>query len=155
LGAKVITTASSDEKIALATQLGADAVVDTRKQDFVKEAMDWTSGKGVDVAIDNLGGAILQKSIEATRVGGTIVTLGFVAGNEAVFKVRDFFFAQKTLRGTLMGDASDLAFGLNLVAVKKIKPVLDKEFPLDQAHEAHALLESGKVLGNLVLIPPH
>jgi NADPH:quinone reductase len=155
LGAKVATTASSDEKIDLASRLGADLVVDIRQKDFVKEITDWTSGKGVDIAIDNLGGNVLQRSIEATRVGGTIVTLGFVAGSEATLKVRDFFFAQKTLRGTLMGDMNDLAMGLDLIVNNKIKPVLDRALPLDQAHEAHALLESGSVLGNVVLIPSH
>jgi NADPH:quinone reductase-like Zn-dependent oxidoreductase len=153
LGAKVATTVDADDKGGLARQIGADLVIDVRARDFVREVRDWTAGRGVDVAIDNLGGPILQRSMDATRVGGTIVTMGFVTGNEATFKVREFFFAHKTLRGTLMGDVADFEFGLDLIAQKKIKPVLDREFALKDAPQAHDAVGSNKVLGNVVLLP--
>ena len=153
LGAKVATTVDADDKAELAGGLGAELVIDVRKRDFVKDVQDWTGGRGVDVTIDNLGGSILQRSMDATRVGGTIVTMGFVTGNEATFKVREFFFAHKTLRGTLMGDVADFQFGLDLIAKKKIRPILDREFALENAAQAHEAVGSNKVLGNVVLLP--
>jgi NADPH2:quinone reductase len=153
LGAQVATTVDSDEKAQLARKLGADLVIDVRQRDFVKDVVDWTGGRGADVVVDNLGGAVLQRSMDATRVGGTIVTMGFVAGNEATFKVREFFFTHKTLRGTLMGDVEDLKWGLDLVADGLVEPVLDREFALADAAAAHEAVGSNAVLGNVVLLP--
>ena len=79
--------------------------------------------------------------------------MGFVAGNEATFRVREFFFAHKTLRGTLMGDVADLQFGLDLIGQKRIKPILDREFALQDAAQAHEAVGSNQVLGNVVLLP--
>jgi NADPH:quinone reductase-like Zn-dependent oxidoreductase len=152
MGARVATTVDSDEKVALVRRLGADLVIDVRTQDLVRTTLDWTGGRGVDVAIDNLGGAVLQRSIDATRVGGTIVTMGFVAGNEATFKVREFFFAHKTLRGTLMGGLEEFKWGLDQVAKGHIRPVLHREFPLAEAAAAHELVGSNAAVGNAVLV---
>jgi NADPH:quinone reductase len=152
LGARVATTVDSDEKIEFARRLGADLVIDVRTQDFAKATIEWTEGRGVDVAIDNLGGPVLQGSIDATRVGGTIVTMGFVAGNEASFKVREFFFAHKTLRGTLMGDLDEFKWGLEQVAAGHIKPVLFREFALADAAQAHEVVGANAALGNVVLV---
>jgi NADPH2:quinone reductase len=152
LGARVATTVDSDEKVALVKRLGADLVVDVRTQDFVKSVVDWTGRRGVDLAIDNLGGQVLQGSIDATRVGGTIVTMGFVAGNEATFKVREFFFAHKTLRGTLMGNLDEFKWGLEQVAKGHIRPVLHREFALADAAAAHELVGANAAVGNVVLV---
>jgi NADPH:quinone reductase-like Zn-dependent oxidoreductase len=152
LGARVATTVDSDEKIELVKRLGADLVIDVRTQDFVKSTIEWTEGRGVDVAIDNLGGPVLQGSMDATRIGGTIVTMGFVAGNEATFKVREFFFTHKTLRGTLMGDLEEFKWGLEQVAKGHIKPILFREFPLADAAAAHEVVGSNSAVGNVVLV---
>ncbi|WP_284615081.1 quinone oxidoreductase family protein [Aquabacterium humicola] len=152
LGARVATTVDSDAKIELVKRLGADLVVDVRRDDFVKQVIDWSHGRGADVTIDNLGGAVLQRSIDATRVGGTVVTMGFVTGNEATFKVREFFFAHKTLRGTLMGDLEEFKWGLAQVAQGRIKPVLDRAFALADAAAAHELVGANGALGNVVLV---
>lgn len=152
LGARVATTVDSDEKIELVKRLGADLVVDVRRDDFVKQVIDWSHGRGADVTIDNLGGTVLQRSIDATRVGGTVVTMGFVTGNEATFKVREFFFAHKTLRGTLMGDLEEFKWGLAQVAQGRIRPVLDRAFALADAAAAHELVGANGALGNVVLV---
>lgn len=153
LGAKVATVVSSDEKAETARKLGADLVVNSKTEDFVSATQEWTDGKGVDVTIDNLGGDILARSIEATRPTGTIVTLGFVAGGELKLDVRSFFFSQRKLLGTLMGDMNDLRFGLDLVKKGVVRPVLNQVIPLSDASAAHELLATGKVSGNLVLKP--
>jgi NADPH:quinone reductase-like Zn-dependent oxidoreductase len=153
LGARVIATVDSEEKAKFAADVGADQVIDVRNRDFVADCIEWTDGRGVDVVIDNLGGKILQGSMDATRVGGTIVTMGFVTGNEASFKVREFFFTHKTLRGTLMGDLEDFKFGLDLVSRQLVRPVLDRTFALAEAADAHRMVAQNQVLGNVVLMP--
>ena len=153
LGAAVATTVDSDEKGEFARSLGADLVIDARHRDFVALTRDWTKGRGVDVAIDNLGGPILQRSLEALRPLGVCVAMGFVAGVEATFHVRNFFFAHKQIRGTLMGDVEDMVSGLDLVRQGRIRPQLDRTLPLAQAAEAHRLLSSNAVRGNVVMLP--
>jgi NADPH:quinone reductase-like Zn-dependent oxidoreductase len=153
LGARVAVTVDDAEKGRLAKTLGAELIVDVRSRDVVRELLDWTDGKGVDVAIDNLGGDVLQKSIDATRVHGTIVAMGFVAGVEVRFHIRNFVFTQKRLLGTLMGDTVDLRWGLQQVKAGRIQPLLDRALPLSEAAEAHRLIAANAVKGNVVLVP--
>lgn len=153
LGARVATTVDSHEKGLLAASVGADLVIDVRNKDFVAETAEWTAGRGVDVVIDNLGGDILARSIDAARVGGTVVAMGFVAGVDVKFHIRNFFFTHKRLLGTLMGDVEDFRFGLALVKQGRIRPLLDRALPLAQAAEAHRLLAENRVVGNVVLVP--
>ena len=153
LGAHVATTVQGEQQAKLASGLGAELVIDVQSRDFVKDVRDWTDGRGVDVAIDNLGGDILQKSIDATRVSGTIVAMGFVAGVEVRFHIRNFFFTHKRLLGTLMGDVADFRWGLQQIRAGKIRPLLDRALPLAEAAEAHRLIASNAVNGNLVLKP--
>ena len=153
LGARVVTTVQGTQQAKFATSLGADVVIDVQSRDFVKDVLDWTDGRGVDVAIDNLGGDVLQKSIDATRVSGTIVAMGFVAGVEVRLHIRNFFFTHKRLLGTLMGDVDDFRWGLQQIKAGRIHPLLDRVLPLSEAAEAHRLLASNAVNGNLVLKP--
>jgi NADPH:quinone reductase-like Zn-dependent oxidoreductase len=95
--------------------LGADFVINTRKEDVVERVKAWSGGQGVDVAIDNVGGSELAKTIEAVRPFGIIVAYGFMAGAEATINVREFFFTQKQLRGTIFADPEDLQWGLDQV----------------------------------------
>lgn len=153
LGATVAATVRDDVKGEYVKSLGADLVINTRKKDVVEEVRGWTGGQGADVAIDNVGGSELAKTIEAVRPFGTIVAYGFMAGAEATFNVRDFFFTQKQLRGTIFADPEDLQWGLEEVRAGRIKPALDRTFPLSQAAEAHRLLATNQVKGNFVLLP--
>jgi NADPH:quinone reductase len=153
LGARVATTVQGERQAKLAGRLGADLIVDVQAREFVKDVLDWTDGNGVDVAFDNLGGNVLQKSIDATRVSGTIVAMGFVAGVDVSFHIRNFFFTHKRLLGTLMGDIDDFRWGLDQVKAGKIRPLLDRVLPLAQAAEAHRLIASNAVTGKLVLKP--
>jgi NADPH:quinone reductase-like Zn-dependent oxidoreductase len=153
LGARVATTVQGEQQAKVASGLGADLVIDVQSRNFVKDVLDWSDGRGVDVAVDNLGGDILQKSIEATRVGGTIVAMGFVAGVEVRFHIRNFFFTHKRLLGTLMGDVADFRWGLQQIRAGRIRPLLDRALPLAEAAEAHRLIAANAVNGNLVLKP--
>ncbi len=153
LGAVVATTVDSEDKARLAASLGADRIIDVNTQDFVAEVRAWTGGRGADVVIDNLGGTVLPRSLEATRVGGTVVAMGFVTGVEVTLHIRNFFFTHKRLLGTLMGDVDDFRFGLDLVRQGKVRPLLDRRIPLANAAEAHHLLSTNQVAGNVVLVP--
>ena len=153
LGARVAATVQGAAQAQVAAGLGAEVVVDTQSRNFVKDVLDWTAGRGVDVVIDNLGGDVLQKSLDATRTSGTVVAMGFVAGVEVRFHIRNFFFTHKRLLGTLMGDLEDFRWGLQQVKAGRIRPLLDRALPLSEAGEAHRLIASNAVKGNLVLRP--
>jgi len=153
LGAEVATTVRSADLVEFAQSVGADLVIDTSKDDFVTKVKEWTDGQGADVVIDSLGGDVLPKSIDATRAFGTTVVFGFVAGTEATFNSQNFFFMQKTLKGSMASDKEDLEWGLEQVKAGKIKASLDRTFALRNAVEAHQFVGEGKVKGNVVLLP--
>ena len=153
LGADVATTVRDDAKGEFAKSMGAELVINTRQADFVERVMEWTDGRGADVVIDNLGGDVLPKSIDAARPLGVVVAFGFTAGTEVTFDIRDFFFGQKQLRGSMAGDAKDLQWGLKQVRGGRIEPALDRTLPLSEAAEAHRLISTNQVKGNLVLLP--
>lgn len=153
LGAEVVTTVREDDKAKYAKSMGADLVINTRKEDFVEAVKAWSGGQGVDVAVDNLGGDVLPRTIDAVKPFGIVVVFGFVAGTETTFNIQNFFFAQKQLRGSMASDIEDLEWGLEQVRAGLIKPSLDHTLPLKQAAKAHELVANNKVMGTLVLLP--
>ena len=82
-----------------------------------------------------------------------IVAYGFTGGTQVSFDIRNFFFGQKHLRGTMASDKRDLEYGLSLVREGKVRPLLDRAPPLSEAGEAHRLLATNQVAGNVVLLP--
>ncbi|NWL76415.1 hypothetical protein DM872_06080 [Pseudomonas taiwanensis] len=153
LGARVAVTVQSESSAALAASLGAELVINSNEEDFVEALGKWTEGKGVDVAIDNLGGDVLARTIEAVRPMGIIVAMGFMAGSEVTFDIRSFFFTQKQLRGTLVGDIEDFAAWLDPIREGKVKPVIDSVLPLSRAAEAHERIASNQARGSIILLP--
>ena len=153
LGAEVATTVRDNAKGEYAKSLGADLVINTRDEDFVERVKEWTDGRGADVVIDNLGGTVLPTSIDAVKTLGIVVAFGFVAGTEVTFDIRNFFFGQKQLRGTMFGDVDDFNWGMGQVVEGRIKPSLDHTLPLSQAAEAHRQISNNQVMGNIVLLP--
>ena len=153
LHAKVATTVRSQTKGEKVRELGADLVINTREEDLVERVQDWTGGRGVDVVVDNLGGEYVAKGIDALRGQGVLVAVGFVAGLEVTFDIRNFFFGQKQIRGALAADIDELHTGLDFVRDGKIKPTLDRALPLSEAAEAHRLVSTNQVTGNIVLLP--
>ena len=107
----------------------------------------------MDVVVDNLGGQYVAKGIDALRGQGILVAVGFVAGLEVTFNIRNFFFGQKQLRGALAADILELRTGLDFVRDGKIKPILDRALPLSEAAEAHRLISTNQVMCNIVLLP--
>lgn len=153
LGACVATTVRSAESARLAAGQGAELVINVGLNDFVEAVAKWTDGQGVDVAIDNLGGEILARTIEAVRPNGIIVAMGFMAGTSVTFDIRSFFFAQKQLRGTLVGDIEDFANWLPNLRDGSVKAVIDSVLPLSHAAEAHRRVAANETRGSVVLLP--
>ena len=153
LGAEVATTIRNDAKANFAREAGADLVINARTEDVIERVKEWTGGQGADVVIDNMGGDVLAKSIEAVKALGVVVAFGFAAGPEVSFDIRSLFFAQKQLKGTMASDIEDLEWGLEQVEAGTIKPLLDRALPLREAAEAHRLIANNEVKGNLVLLP--
>ena len=153
LDAEVATTVRSDSKAEYATSLGADLAINTRTENVVERVKEWTNGRGADVAIDNLGGSVLPTSIDAVKTLGIVVAYGFVSGTEVSFDIRNFFFGQKQLRGSMFGDVDDFKWGMQQVRAGRIKPLLDRALPLSEAPEAHRLVSTNQVSGNVVLMP--
>jgi NADPH:quinone reductase-like Zn-dependent oxidoreductase len=151
LGARVITTTSTDEKAARAKALGADEVINYTKQDFVAECKRLTDKKGVDVVIEHVGGEVFAKSILAAAWGGRIVTCGATSGFTPSIDLRHVFFRQVEILGSTMGPKGDLFGILRHVEAGKLRPVIDRVLPLWSAVEAHQLLEDRKVFGKIVL----
>jgi NADPH:quinone reductase-like Zn-dependent oxidoreductase len=148
LGARVAATVRSDSKRAFVEELGAELVVGM-EDGALDRVREW-SGGGVDVAVDNLGGASLARSVDATRPLGLTVLMGNVLGLESVLRVRDVFFPQKRIAGTLMGGVADLEWGIEEVRAGRIRPTLDRTFTLDEAEAAHTRLAAGDAVGNIV-----
>ena len=137
----------------MATSIGADLIINTTQDDLIHRTKEWTGGRGADVVIDNLGGDVLAKSIEAVKPMGTVVAFGFAAGPQVSFDIRRLFFAQKQLRGSMASDLEDLQWGLEHVRAGRIRPLVDRTLPLSEAAEAHRLISTNQVAGNLVLLP--
>ena len=107
----------------------------------------------MNLAIDNLGGDVLPKTIDAVRPLGVVVVYGFVAGTMTPFDIRNFFFAQKQLHGSMASDISDLKWGLEQVGAGRIKPTLDRTFSLKETAEAYRTSARNQVMGNIAILP--
>lgn len=153
IGAKVITTASSDEKLKQATALGADHVINYKTHDFVAEVKTITAKKLVDVVFEHVGGETFEKSIACLPYGGRLVTCGASSGREAKLDLNVLFYKRISLLGSTMGSKGDLFRILQLVEEGRLKPVLDRTLQLQDAARAHALLEDRANFGNIVLTP--
>lgn len=152
-GARVIATASSDDKLARARELGADETINYTTQDLVAEVKRLTGKRGVDVVFEHLGGELLMKTILATTRGGKVVTCGATAGWDARIDLRHVFFRQVEILGSTMGCKGDLFPILDHIAAHRLRPIVDRELPLSRAAEAHALLEGRGTFGKIVLRP--
>ncbi len=153
LGADVATTVRDDAKAEFAKQGGADLVINARSENVVGKVKEWTGDKGADVVIDNLGGDVLAISIEAVKAQGIVVAFGFASGPDVSFDIRNLFFGQKQLRGSMASDIEELKWGLEQVKAGNIRPLLDRALPLRDGAEAHRLIANNEVKGNIVLLP--
>src|SRR5271168_214951 len=150
-GARVIATASTDEKAAKATELGADHVVNLKTQKIREEVRRITNKRGVDVVFEHVGTATWDESLASLAYAGRLITCGATTGYDARLDLRLLFAKQLSLMGSYMGTKSDLHSVMRLVAAGRFRPIIDKIFPLSEAAAAHAYLESGAQFGKVVL----
>jgi NADPH:quinone reductase-like Zn-dependent oxidoreductase len=150
-GARVITTASSDEKLAKAKQLGADHLINHKRQKIRDEVRRITGKRGVDVVFEHVGTATWDDSLASLAPSGRLVTCGATTGFDGKVDLRFLFSRQLSLLGSYMGTKSELHTVMKQVAAGRLKPVVDRVFPLAEAAAAHAYLESGSQFGKVVL----
>jgi NADPH:quinone reductase-like Zn-dependent oxidoreductase len=151
-GARVIATASSDDKLTKAKDLGADEVVNYTNDDWPKEVRRLTNRRGVDVVFEHTGAATWPGSIASLKPNGRVVTCGATSGFAAQTDLRQVFYRHLTILGSFMGAKSELLEAMKFVENGKIRAVVDQELPLAEARRAHELMEDRAQFGKLVLL---
>lgn len=160
-GARVIGTVSSDSKIAIAKQYGADEVINYETHDFAKEVMRITGGKGADLNLDAIGKPTFEKGIGCMAPFGHIILYGRAGGPpdkldvfrlfQNAVKVSGFVLLTASSQHQLMRQGTEACF--DLMREGKLKMLIGKSYPLGQAAEAHRFMESRQSVGKLVLTP--
>ncbi len=153
LGARVISTGSTEAKRALAHNLGAEFVIDSNDAKWPAEIRKITDKHGVDLVVEHVGGEVLGKCFDCLARGGTIVTCGATAGRDVPMNLWPFFVKQHRLIGSYGRNRADLVTTLEWAAAGKLKPVIDSIFPLDQTAAAFARLRSRNFLGKVLVEP--
>ena len=152
-GARVMTTVGSDDKVEFARDLGADHVVNYRTQDFVEEAKRWTGKRGVDVVVEHIGGETFEKSVYALTRLGILVSIGSHDTHWGRVDLRHLYSKNVRLVGTNLGSITELRTLLDYVVAGRLRPVIDRTFPLKDAQAAvqHVLDRRNK--GKVILVP--
>ncbi|MDQ2821974.1 MAG: NAD(P)H-quinone oxidoreductase [Pseudomonadota bacterium] len=161
LGHRVFATAGSDEKCAACVELGAERGINYKTDDFVAVVKELTDGKGVDVVLDMVGGDYVAREIDCLANDGRIALIALLGGAKATIDLaqvlqRRLVISGSTLRPRTTAFKADIAAKLlqhawPLFAQKKLRPVIYKTFPLAQAAEAHALMETSTHVGKIML----
>jgi len=151
LGARVVATSSSDEKLERARTLGADAVVNHTDGDVAEAVRQATGGHGADVVVEHVGEATWKTSLQAAAPGGRVAVCGATSGPNPPANLHRLWWKQLTVYGSTMGTREDFAGAYELVAAGRAKPIVDRVFPLAEARAAHEHLEEGRQLGKVVL----
>jgi NADPH2:quinone reductase len=160
-GARVITTAGTDEKCQACRRLGADVAVNYKSEDFVAATKAATEGLGANVILDMVGGDYIERNYEAAAVEARVVQIAFQGSPKATVDFRRIMLKRlthtgSTLRARSVEDKGAIARAveanaLPLIADGRVKPIIDSTFPLDQAAAAHARMESSQHIGKIVL----
>ena len=160
-GATVIATAGSDDKCTACRTLGASVAINYKREDFVAAVRAVTNGRGVDFVLDIVGGDYVPRNIECLALNGRLVQIGLIGGSRAQIDLRAVLQKRLTLTGSTLRARSveekgALAGELEthvwpLLAAGTVRPLVHATFPLRQAADAHRLLESGDVIGKIVL----
>jgi len=150
-GARVIAAASTGDKLAKARSLGADETINYATHDFAAEVRRLTDKKGVEIVFEHTGQDTWAKSILAVARGGRIVTCGATSGYDAITDLRHVFSRQIRILGSYMGRRAELFEVLRWMEHGRLRPVVDRVLPLEQAAQAHRVLEAREAFGKVVL----
>jgi len=160
-GGRAVVTAGSDEKCARCTELGAALAINYRRQDFAEAVAGFTGGRGVDVVLDSIGSPYLERNLDCLAVGGRLVVIATMGGANAALDLRTLMRKRlavigSTLRARPVEEKAAVVagfvarFGADLAA-GRIRPVIDRIVPLEQAAEAHRVVEASEHVGKVVL----
>jgi putative PIG3 family NAD(P)H quinone oxidoreductase len=160
-GLEVIVTCGSDEKCAAALTIGANHAINYRTQDFVEQVKAITGGAGVQLVLDMVAGDYTQRNCDCLAPDGRLVTIAVLGGAKATLDMGKLMVKRLTLTGsTLRARPNDFKAALTqaiarevwpLVAEGRLRPVMDRTFPLAEASVAHARMEAGEHIGKIVL----
>lgn len=151
LGATVITTVGSADKVSKALALGADHVIPYKTTPFRDEVKRITGKKGCDIVIDHVGADTFGDSLKCLAWGGRYVTCGATTGAKVELNLQHVFFKNLSVLGSTMGSKADLIRVIELVAQGKLKAVIDSTFPVNELPKAQQRLESREAFGKVVL----
>ena len=152
-GARVIVTAGSEDKLRQARELGAQFAVNHRDPSWPEQVRKWTGGRGVDVVFEHVGAATWEGSLRSLARGGRLVTCGGHSGFSVNINLWHLFVKEHTIIGSFAGSRDDFMNVLRLVEQRKIKPVIQQIFSLEDLTKAQALMESRQVFGKLIIEP--
>jgi NADPH:quinone reductase-like Zn-dependent oxidoreductase len=153
-GARVIATAGTDEKLKKAKELGANELINHSVMPISKEVRRLTNNRGVDIVFEHVGAATWEHSVKSLAAGGRLVTCGATTGYDVKLDMRFLFTKQLSIMGSYMGTKTELRTVLKLVEQGRLKPIVDKIWPLQDAALAHEYLEKNKQFGKVVLAVP-
>ncbi|OLB03426.1 MAG: alcohol dehydrogenase [Candidatus Rokuibacteriota bacterium] len=153
VGARVIATVGSDDKIEFARALGAEDVVNYRTHDFVEATKAWTKRRGVDVVVEHIGGETFEKSVYALTRLGTLVTIGSHDTHWGRMDLRHVYSKNLRIVGTNLGSILELRTILDYVVAGRLKPVIDRAFGLKDARAAVQYVLDRKNKGKVLLVP--
>ncbi|HEU0219750.1 MAG TPA: zinc-dependent alcohol dehydrogenase family protein [Gallionella sp.] len=162
LGARIATTVSDEKKAGLAHGLGAEKIINYREQDFVREVLQWTGGLGVDVVFDTVGGETFLRSLNVVRIGGKLVTLlstPLSLADAQLARLRNLSLCYELMLTPQVLKLHDerirqrkiLEQGARLVEAGQLGVLVTHRLPLEQAADAHRMIEAGGMIGKIVL----
>lgn len=151
-GARVITTASSDAKLAKAKELGADETIDYSQEKWPTQVKRLTAGRGVDVVFEHTGTQTWSGSIASLANNGRLVTCGATSGFDGHTDIRQIFYRHLTILGSFMGSKAELLQAIKFITTGAIRAVVDRTLPLAEARHAHELIEDRAQFGKVVLL---
>jgi NADPH:quinone reductase-like Zn-dependent oxidoreductase len=150
-GARVIVTSSSDEKLARAKALGADAGFNYAREDWARAVREFTGRRGVDVVIENVGAATWKQSLRALRKGGRLVTCGATTGPIGETDIRVVFWNQISIIGSTMATRKEFHDVMRLFFAGRLRPIVDQVLPIQEGAEAQRRMEKAQQFGKIVL----
>jgi putative PIG3 family NAD(P)H quinone oxidoreductase len=160
-GARVLCTAGTEAKRRRCLQLGASVAIDYRNDDFVATALERTGDRGADVILDNMGAAYLARNVAALATGGRLMVIGLQGGRKGeldlgTLMAKRAWVASISLRPRPVAEKAEIvtAAQANLwpaIEAGEIRPIVDRKLPIEQAAEAHRVVEAGEHIGKVVL----
>lgn len=161
VGGRALATAGTDEKAAYCTQLGAELAVNYKKEDFVERILAHTNGQGVDMILDNVGAAYLERNIELLKLRGRLVFIGTMSGSKAEINIGALMGRRLRLIGSVLRSRSlaekveikekFMAQFWPLLLNGTVEPIIDTVYPIEQANEAHQRMAENKNIGKIIL----